>query len=56
MRLSNLNLGYGRTLKEGYRANDTTSQIYDAHAGVYPTLDIQQLATHALPMDNAMLT
>jgi D-serine deaminase-like pyridoxal phosphate-dependent protein len=30
----------------------------EVHAGVYPTLDIQQLATHALPMDgpNAMLT
>lgn len=30
----------------------------EVHAGVYPTLDIQQLATHALPMEgpNAMLT
>jgi D-serine deaminase-like pyridoxal phosphate-dependent protein len=30
----------------------------ELHAGVYPTLDIQQLATHALPMDgpNAMLS
>lgn len=30
----------------------------EIHAGVYPTLDLQQLATHALPMDgpHAMLT
>ena len=30
----------------------------ELHAGVYPTLDIQQLSTHALPMDgpNAMLS
>ncbi|KAL2063758.1 hypothetical protein VTL71DRAFT_5563 [Oculimacula yallundae] len=37
------------------RANQCSIEI---HAGVYPTLDIQQLATHALPTTgpNAMLT
>lgn len=37
--------------------NDIGCKV-EVHAGVYPTLDIQQLATHALPMDgpNAMLT
>lgn len=36
----------------------TSGLTIEIHAGVYPTLDVQQLATHALPTDgpHAMLT
>ena len=39
------------------RINEMGCKV-EVHAGVYPTLDIQQLATHALPMEgpNTMLT